>query len=168
MRHWSYEAGALAVRPLEARDEELRLHIYRQTREEEMAGWGWDEAQREAFLRMQFDFQQRSYAVQYPDAQYEVVLAKGVPAGYLMVERSAAAIRLVDLALLSEYRNAGIGTAVLRGLQEEAQATGRPIKLHVLHTNPARRLYERLGFRPVEGGGEVHMAMVWQPAARRL
>jgi ribosomal protein S18 acetylase RimI-like enzyme len=43
-------------------------------------------------------------------------------------------------------RNQGIGTAVMHRLMEEAARAGRAVTLGVVKTNPARRLYERLGF----------------------
>ena len=56
----------------------------------------------------------------------------------------------MDIALLPEYRGRGIGTALLEELLVEADATGRRVTIHVERFNPARRLYERLGF--VEAG----------------
>ena len=59
----------------------------------------------------------------------------------------------VDIALLPEYCNRGIGTTLLRGLQSEAVAAGKPLRIHVERFNPALRLYERLGFHPIADRG---------------
>ena len=64
-------------------------------------------------------------------------------------------IRIVDIALLPEFCNRGIGTTLLRGLQSEAAAAGKPLRIHVERFNPAMRLYERLGFRPVADRGFI-------------
>ena len=58
----------------------------------------------------------------------------------------------------------GIGTWLLRHLQAEAQASSRPLRIHVERFNPALRLYERLGFRDIEDKG-VYLFMEWRPAA---
>jgi hypothetical protein len=56
------------------------------------------------------------------------------------------ASRIVDIALLPQYCNRGIGTTLLRDLQSEAAAAGKPLRIHVERFNPALRLYQRLGF----------------------
>ena len=57
---------------------------------------------------------------------------------------------MIDIALMPEHRGAGIGTKLLKELQEEAKAAGKKLSIHVERFNPARRLYERLGFQQVE------------------
>jgi ribosomal protein S18 acetylase RimI-like enzyme len=52
----------------------------------------------------------------------------------------------MDIALAPPFRRRGIGTALLDALIAEAQASGRTLSIHVETNNPARRLYERLGF----------------------
>jgi ribosomal protein S18 acetylase RimI-like enzyme len=66
-----------------------------------------------------------------------------------------------NIALLPEYCSRGIGTTLLRGLQSEAVAAGKPLRIHVEHFNPALRLYERLGFHPIADRG-VYLFMEWQ------
>jgi ribosomal protein S18 acetylase RimI-like enzyme len=66
----------------------------------------------------------------------------------------------MDIALLPEYRNAGIGARLIRDLQNEAAQTGRSLRLHVETFNPALRLYERLGFHSVSASG-IYLEMEW-------
>lgn len=116
---------------------------------------------------MQFEAQDRHYRAHFPDARFDVIERGGVPIGRLYVDRSAEAIHILDIALLTEHRDAGAGSALLRDLRAEASASGRCVTIHVERTNPARRLYERLGFR-IEGEGEddpVYLFMVWRPEA---
>lgn len=136
--------------------------LYAGTRREEVAGWGWDAAQQQAFLRMQCDLQRRAYALQYPGADEHLIVHDGEPVGRMLVQRAGTAILLVDIALLPEWRGIGIGAALLRDLQEEATGAGKPLQLHVRKENPARRLYERLGFA-VSGENDTHFAMQWRP-----
>ncbi len=70
-------------------------------------------------------------------------------------------ICIVDIALLPEFCNRGIGTTILRTLQAEASAAGKPLRIHVERFNPALRLYERLGFRLVEDRG-VYLFLEWK------
>ena len=62
-------------------------------------------------------------------------------------------IRLVDIALLPEHRGGGVGSAILHEILAEGKAAGKPVTIHVERFNPALRLYERLGFVPIEERG---------------
>ena len=121
----------------------------------------WDAAQKASVVQMQFDAQHAYYQEHYGGATFDVVLAGGEPAGRLYVSREADEIRIVDIALLPEYCSRGIGTALLRGLQSEAGAAGKPLRIHVERFNPALNLYHRLGFRQVEDRG-VYLFMEWR------
>jgi ribosomal protein S18 acetylase RimI-like enzyme len=113
----------------------------------------WDEAQKEAFLRTQFDAQTSWYREHYADASFDVVVVGGEPAGRFYVHRGESEIRIVDIALLREHRGNGIGTSLLRELLAEADAAGKSVTIHVERLNPALRLYERLGFSIAEDKG---------------
>lgn len=105
-----------------------------------------DELQKQAFITMQYSAQKQQYDLQFPGASHDLILCDQVPAGRLLVNREADKIYLVDIALLAEYRGAGIGTAIMNGLAEEAENSGAVLGLHVMKTNPAARLYVRMGF----------------------
>ena len=62
------------------------------------------------------------------------------------------------IEILPEYQNRGVGSAVIRDVLAQAQAEGLPVGLQVLKVNPARRLYERLGFNVV-GETATHYLM---------
>ena len=124
----------------------------------------WTEEQKAAFLRMQFDAQDAHYRAHYEGATYEVIEVDGVPAGRLYVHRRPKEIRLIDIALLPRFRGTGIGTRLLAELIAESKARGVPLTIHVEMSNPARRLYERLGFAPVEEHG-VYLLMERRPEA---
>ncbi len=154
----------VALRPATAEDTGFLDAVFASTRAEEMALVDWTSGQNAAFLRMQADLQRRSYRTQFPLAQDQVILHGGIPAGRIMVDRSGGALLLIDLALLPEHRDAGIGTALIRDLQTEATSAGKPVRLHVEPGNPARRLYERLGFEEI-GTHVLYAAMEWRPDA---
>jgi GNAT superfamily N-acetyltransferase len=147
-------AATVALRSVDrAADAEFLLAVYASTREEELAVVPWTPAERAAFLRMQFEAQDRFWREQRPDAVFDVILVDGEPAGRLYVDRRPAEIRIVDIALLPDHRAMGVGTLLIRRILDEGIASGRPVSIHVERGNRARALYERLGFRQIHTTG---------------
>ncbi len=139
-------------------DQPFLLEVYASTRIDELAGIGWTDEQKRAFIEMQFMARERTY----PRVDDHIILLNGRPVGRILVDRDEPAIVLRDIALLTEYRNAGIGSRLIRDLMKEATAASKPITLHVVASSPAVRLYERLGF--VRNGAEaVYLEMKWVP-----
>jgi ribosomal protein S18 acetylase RimI-like enzyme len=155
-------AADIAFRPITPEDTEFLYTVYARTRTEELAAVPWTEAQKEAFLRSQFDAQHRDYQANYRDADFLVILLKGVPIGRLYIGRGEREIRIIDIALLPEHRNAGIGGAILKDILAEAERGGKKVGIHVEMFNPALALYERLGFRKLRDLGVYHY-MEWSP-----
>jgi ribosomal protein S18 acetylase RimI-like enzyme len=153
---------AITLRPVEADDAALLRAVYASTREPEMALVDWPPEQKRAFLEMQFTAQDRYYHEHLPDVAYLIVLWEGEPVGRLYVGRWPDEIRLVDIALLPEYRNRGIGSALFRDLMAEARDAGKPLRIHVERFNPAQRLYQRLGFVQIADEG-VYLFLEWRP-----
>lgn len=122
---------------------------------------GLDPDLRALLLRQGFAGQAASYRAAYPRARFDIVECGGLPAGLLVTDRSSGAITIVDVALVPERRGQGIGTRLLRTLQDEAGAAGCAVRLSVGADNhAARRLYERLGFAALSVS-ELHRAMEW-------
>ncbi len=151
---------SLSLRPITPEDDAFLARLYASTREMELAQTNWNDEQKAMFCRMQFNAQTTDYQRNYPDASFNVIERDGVPAGRLLVLREEGKIHIIDIALLPEHRGAGIGTKFLRELQEEAKAAGKKLSIHVEQFNPARRLYERLGFKQMEEKG-VYLLMEW-------
>jgi ribosomal protein S18 acetylase RimI-like enzyme len=144
---------------------ELLLRVYHSTRLEELATIAdWSEEQKLAFVRQQFEAQRAWYREHYVGATFDVVLVGGVPAGRLYVHRREAEIRLMDIALLPEFRGQGVGSALLADLLAEAAAAGKPLTIHVEKYNPAMRLYRRLGFVTIADRGPYDL-LEWRPGA---
>lgn len=159
-------AGSIVLRPVTAADDDLLLAVYASTRAEELSVVPWSDAERAAFLRMQHAAQSQHYHRHFGGARFDVVEHGGLPVGRLYVDRRADEIRIVDIALLTEHRGRGIGSVLLGQLLEEAGARGVAVRIHVEHENPARRWYERLGFRAVEDRG-VYRLMEWRAEPTR-
>jgi GNAT superfamily N-acetyltransferase len=153
---------ALTCRPIHPDDKDFLYAVYAGTRAEELAPLDWNEEQKTAFLKMQFSAQHQYYQEQFPDAAFKVVLLDGKPIGRLYVERRENEIRVIDIALLPEYRNGGIGTSLLKELIAEADEAHKPVRIHIERFNRALRLYERLGFTKLEDRG-VYFLLAWSP-----
>lgn len=157
------EAVNPSLRPATPEDEPFLLELYASTRVEELAGLGWDDNQKQAFIKMQFLARERSQ----PRADNRIIVLNGRSVGRMLVDRGADAILLRDIALLPEYRNAGVGSHLVQDLIKEATSVGKPIQLHVVASSPAVRFYERLGFHRSGADTQYEIAyldMTWVPA----
>ena len=88
------------------------------------------------------DFRQR-----WDVGQVRIITLDGTDIGWLQSFVKDDALFLGQLFVGSELRRQGIGTEVIKGLIEDAARASRAVTLGVVKTNPALRLYERLGFR---------------------
>jgi ribosomal protein S18 acetylase RimI-like enzyme len=156
---------SISLRNAGNEDRAFHFTLYRDVRESEMAAWGWPAAQREAFLKMQFEGQRRGYEAVYPNASNMIVMLDGLPIGRRLVADMTEGIQLVDIALLAQYRNRGIGSGLLRQLLAECEAGGRSLNLQVLRGNPAMRLYQRLGFIEISSD-QMYIQMQWTPGEK--
>lgn len=155
----------MTLRPVTADDDQFLLSVYDSTRAEELAQAEWAEGQREAFLKWQFDLQRREYDTRFPDAEYNVIMIDNQPAGRIWIGRTDEQIRLLDIALLPQFQNRGVGTVLIRNLIDEAKMTGKRLRHMVfVLNNDAHRFYERFGFVVIEDlGGYKHMEWKSQP-----
>lgn len=106
--------------------------------------WGWDDAAQAARFRGGFR----------PEASQIIVVGER-EVGVLAVERRPDMIVIANIAIVPEQQGCGLGTAIIGDLLAEAARAGVPTRLRVLRVNPARRLYERLGFA-LEGETPTH------------
>ena len=153
----------VTLRPTTDDDREFLVSVYAATRDEELSQVDWAPGQREAFLHMQFDAQDLQYRQANPHGTFDVIEVDGQPAGRLYVDRRPTDIRIVDIALLPQFRGAGIGRRLIEGLQDEASASGRSVSIHVEIHNRAAELYGRLGFVVAADLG-VYRRMEWSPS----
>jgi ribosomal protein S18 acetylase RimI-like enzyme len=118
---------------------------------------GWDETAQAGFFQRAFQ----------PD-KLQIILVAGHDSGVLSVSRPLGEIFLATIEIVPERQRQGIGSAVIRDLQAEANSRGLPLRLQVLKANAAaRRLYQRLGFQAA-GETETHHLMLSPPVTRRV
>lgn len=153
---------SITVRSAVAGDDAFLYELYRSTRSEEIAALGWDSAQEQSFLKLQFTAQRRHHEIAFPKADHRIILSGNRPIGRILVFKSASEIRLVDIALLPAHRGSGIGASLIRRLSEEARSEGKPVTLHVGKSNRAAGLYQRLGFS-ITGDIGTDYKMEWRP-----
>lgn len=153
----------IAYRPETEDDLPFIAALYASTREDELAPLGWPDRTRAAFLDQQHRAQHRHYRNVYPRAEWLIIEDGGVPVGRLYIEARGDSLHLIDIALVPERRGAGLGGAILTDLIDHAEALRKPVSLQVEAFNPARRLYDRLGFRAVGEHGP-YLLMERSPA----
>lgn len=127
--------------------------VYESTRWQEVQQAPWNDEQRREFLKMQFQAQHQHYQQHYAEAEYQIIEIDDLAAGRLYLDDREDEIRIVDIALLPEYRNTGVGTEILKGILEQAKIKAVPVSIHVEKNNPALKLYQRLGFIIIEDVG---------------
>ncbi len=157
--------GSIILRPASTRDEDFFLQLYQSSRGEDLRGLGWDEDRISEFLEMQYEAQGNFHASDFPNASDEVILLDSQPVGRLTVDRRVDEIRLVDLALLPDYRNRGLGSRLIQSLKEEATLQRKPLRLQLIRFNRALGLFERLGFMRTSETG-THFQMEWVSEAQ--
>ena len=154
----------VTLRPITDADMDFLHRLYATTREDELKQVDWTDEQKAAFVSHQFHAQHQYWQENYTDTSWDLIVADGEPIGRLYVARWPDDIRIVDIALMPEHRGGGLGTRLIRDLLAEGDATGRKVSIHVEIFNPARALYERLGF--VQAGEHgVYLRMERPPAS---
>jgi ribosomal protein S18 acetylase RimI-like enzyme len=153
----------ITYHPITEDDLEFLYEVYASTREAELTAVDWSHQEKENFLRMQFDLQHKQWIQFYDQAAFEIILIDGNPAGRLYVDRREKEIRIIDIALLTEFRRQGIGSRIMKALIAEADQVNLPLSLHVEMYNPAMGLYQKLGFKKIQEVG-VYFLMEKHPA----
>lgn len=127
----------ITLRAAAAEDEDFCYRVQKAAMQAYVAQtWGaWDEGFQQAYFRARFD-----------PAANQIIALNGVEIGVFSAEQRAEAVFLAKLYILPAYQGRGIGTRLIRALLNEAFSKGLPVALRVLKVNPARWLYERLGF----------------------
>jgi len=77
---------------------------------------------------------------------HEILELNGEPVGCLLVSEADDRLDLHRILILPAFQNRGIGSRVIADVLQFARAKGKPVRLQVFRVNPARRLYERMGF----------------------
>lgn len=150
----------LRLRPVRTEDTAFTVALFTASRWAEFEVAGWPDEVRRQFLAHQCSLQTRHYAEAYGEKDFFIVERDGAPIGRLLLYEGVRDLRIVDISLMPDACGAGYGTALLKSVQAKAMEDGKSVSIHVELHNPARRLYNRLGF--VEGGGSPYVYMEWR------
>jgi ribosomal protein S18 acetylase RimI-like enzyme len=129
--------------------------IYACIRAEELEQVPWSAEEKKAFTDWQSAQQEQHYALHYPHAERLVIehenaaggpVVARVAMGRIYLETTSAEVRLMEITLLPGHRNQGVGTHLMNELLRYADSLQRQVSLHVEPFNPAKRMYERMGF----------------------
>ena len=147
--HIASPVGPLHLRPECDDDRGFRYQLFCDSRQPEFALLPPPVYQQ--VMAHQFHAQTVGYRGQFPQARFDIIELAGERIGRIVVDRSGTMMHIVDQAIVPTLRGRGIGTAIMRALMDEAQAAGLPVRLEVASENdPSFRLYQRLGFVPIE------------------
>ena len=101
--------------------------------------WGWDDT-----------FQESIFRKNYVPAEIQIIQSDGNDIGMLSVEERTGDVFLRAIEIHPEYQNKGIGTFIISKIISESAPKRKPVRLQVLKANPAKGLYDRLGFSVIE------------------
>jgi GNAT superfamily N-acetyltransferase len=147
-------------------DAAFLFDLFSSTRAQELSATGWDDSTLKSFLQMQFSTQTQSYRRMFPFADFYILTQDNRSIGRVILNRTEQDIRIIDLALLPDFRGQQIGTRFMQELLAEAAHTGKCVRLQALKGGRACHWYERLGFRN-HGGTGLHEEMEWHPMEKR-
>jgi len=143
----------VSLRPATQEDYDFLWWLHRATMRSYVdKTWGWDEA-----------WQSQSFQERFNPTTREIIEFDGVPIGYIAVERRKEVIFLSSIEIAPDYQNRGIGTMLIQALLDEGRSRGVSVELYVLKVNPARRLYERLGFTIIRETETHHIMRFTSP-----
>lgn len=160
----SRTSRSIEMRPAEAGDLAFMQQLYSSTRSAEVRMGGCDLATETLLQGLQFKAQQTWFENHYPNADLAVIMDRERPVGRLYVDYGQEELRILDICLLPEYRNRGIGLGLLRSLQAQGERLRLPVRLNVVLGSPAQRLLQRCGFEILAVDG-IYNIMEWMPPA---
>ncbi|MGZ8281541.1 MAG: GNAT family N-acetyltransferase [Allosphingosinicella sp.] len=157
----------ISYRPMTDDDLPFIEALFASTRAEEVAQTGWPLPAQQAFLAQQHRAQHDHYQAHYADAEWLIVERDDARIGRLYLGRWDDEVRVIDISLVPAARGQGIGSAIFADILSAAGEQGCKVSIHVEWTNPARRLYQRLGFATVEDGG-IYLRMERRPDQKKI
>ena len=156
-------AALFSIRPAQPEDEVFLFRLFGET-QDQLALIRPNQALWNILVDVQYRGRKMTYGENFPAAEDAILCHRDAAAGRLLINREADCWRILDIAVLAALRGQGIASWALRQCQRQAAEAGVRIELSVNPMNPARRLYERLGFCAAEEDS-MHVAMTWNAAS---
>ena len=146
-------------------DAAFLFDLFRATRSGILRLGGLPDAMIDNLLTMQYRARSQGYRDRFPGARWLVVETADGPIGELVEHDEADAVYIVDIALLPDQQQRGIGSALVRSVMAKAAAHGG-VRALVMATNEASlRMFRRLSFRETgDNDAAGHVELRWQPS----
>ena len=143
----------ITVRQMEPADEVVFRRLYAEVREPELRQTGWSVEEKQQFCDSQYSLQDEHYRRHYADFEPWAICKLGAVIGRLYLATFDGKLILMDITLATSERGKGIGTSLLEDILSQAVSRQLEMRLHVEPDNPARRLYQRMGFVDIGEAG---------------
>ncbi|WP_394995941.1 GNAT family N-acetyltransferase [Emticicia sp.] len=156
---------SISLRPIQAEDLMILSEIYSSTREKELKQVvEWNDEQKKAFVLQQFMAQHEYYQKNYIGAAFYVIQKNKDSIGRLYIHENfqEKGVRIIDIALLSQWQNRGIGSSILKDILAKASTLNRAVSIHVETFNPAMKLYKKLDFEKISETNGVYHLLEWK------
>jgi ribosomal protein S18 acetylase RimI-like enzyme len=101
--------------------------------------WGWNDV-----------FQETTFRKRYIPAELQIITCDGKDMGMLSIEEREDDVFLRAIEVHPDYQNKGVATSIIHTIIADGIQKKKPVRLYVLKANPAKRLYDRLGFSIIE------------------
>lgn len=142
--------ASVSLRPETTSDANFIEELYISTRDESD---GWRlllPTERTRLLKEQSALQLIHYEKNFPHAWRTIIEVNGKPAGRFYVNQTPKEMRIVDIAILPEFRQHGIGSKLIKQVIAESIRLQLPLRLRAEKGSPVISYYQRLGFRQIE------------------
>lgn len=153
----------IVLKPVTTEDEQFLLTVYASSRQKEMSLVAWSNEQKRAFLKMQLAAQQQHYQARFPEATFNLIEFDNQPVGRFYVAELQDEIRIIDIAVLPDYRRRGIGTALISETLTAAEIAAKPVQIYLDFYSEVDQLFSALGFWQISVQ-DFHRLWRWEPA----
>lgn len=97
-------------------------------------------------LHLDLAAQENGFQQQWNQMQVRIITLDGADVGWVQTIRQEEGLFVAQIIVEHRFQRRGIGTEIMKRLILEAEQIGLPVLLSVVKINPARTLYQRLGF----------------------
>jgi ribosomal protein S18 acetylase RimI-like enzyme len=130
-------------------DEPFIRDLFYHHKTNELQAYSWPADFRENLLSMQYMAQQQACRQEFPNAEHKIIHKNGQAVGWLTTSINSQ-IHIINLIIHKDFRNQGVGTAILKQILEDAGRQQKKVTMLADRNNPAIQLYLRLGFHKVK------------------
>lgn len=141
----------ISLQKVKLEESEFLLKIFKESHPELLYICGLGEEEKRGILLQQFTIETKQLMQIYPNAEFNIVMLNEEPIGKLYINYGKTVDRIIEIALLEEYRGRGIGKKLIEIVIKNAKKAGKKVKLQVAWFNQnAYGLYKKLGFQVIE------------------